>query len=214
VGTPGDALSLETLRGRILAALAGRTRRVVGPDARTPAAVLVLFVARGGTPHLVFTKKTDAVPHHKGQYAFPGGVVAPGDGSRVDTALREAREEIGLDPRDVEVLGLFDDTPTNATPFVITPVVALSRTAGAFRPDGREIERVVELPLGGLLDPAVFREELWEREGRQHRVVFFSHGPDVVWGATGRIVRDFLAAVFPEWRAACGRAAGAGAGRP
>jgi 8-oxo-dGTP pyrophosphatase MutT (NUDIX family) len=195
--TAGE-LDRASLRGRLATALGSRTRRVVEPAGRVPAAVLVLFVYRGVEPGLVFSKRTEAVPHHKGQFAFPGGVVQARDASRVDTALREAEEEVGLDRAAVEILGLFDDTPTNATPFVITPVVGLHRGAPAFRPDGREIERVVEIPLRHLLDPACFREEWWERDGRPHPVAFFTRGEDVVWGATARILRSLFDAVFPD----------------
>jgi len=177
-------------------ALRARARRVVEAPDRIPAAVLVLFVYRAGEPHVVFTKRTEAVPHHKGQFSFPGGIVDAFDGSRVETALREAREEIGLDPADVEILGLFDDSPTNTSRFVITPVVGVCRTAPVFRPDGREIERVVEIPLRQLLDPACYHEELWEREGALHPVAFFTSGDDVVWGVTGRILKEFLDTVL------------------
>jgi len=161
-----------------------------------PAAVLILVVYRDGEPHVVFAKKTEMVPHHRGQFSFPGGVVGTLDGSRVETALREAQEEIGLDPAAVDVLGLLDDSPTSTSPFVVTPVVGLCRTAPVLRPDGREIERVVEVPLRRLLDPACFREELWERDGARHPVVFFTCGEDVIWGVTGRILKEFLDVVF------------------
>ncbi len=192
-------MTADTLRARIETALDRRPRRVLDAGDRLAAAVLVLFVYRESEPRLVFTQKTEAVPHHKGQFSFPGGTVETFDASRVETALREAREEIGLDPRDVDVLGLFDDTPTGGSNFVITPVVGLCQTSPALTPDGREIARVVEIPLGRLLDPTAFREESWEREGARHPVVFFSYGEDVVWGATGRILRDFLDVVFPEY---------------
>ena len=107
------------------------------------------------------------------------------DGSVVEAALREAQEEIGLDTAAVEVLGLFHDVPTTVTNFVITPVLALARTEPRFRPDGREIERVLEIPLAHLLEPTSFREEEWEREGVKRAVVFVSYGEDVVWGTTG-----------------------------
>jgi 8-oxo-dGTP pyrophosphatase MutT (NUDIX family) len=174
-----------------------RDRLVVAPDERVRAAVLVLFVYRRGRPALVFAKKTEDVPHHKGQFSFPGGVVRASDGSIVEAALREAHEEIGVDPAAVEVLGLFHDSPTSVTNFVITPVLALARTEPVFRPDGREIERVLEIPLAHLLDPACFREETWERGGVSRPVVFFRYGEDVVWGATGRILRELLDALFP-----------------
>lgn len=196
IGAPPWTTDLESLRARIEPALEARRRRVVEVPDWVPAAVLMVFLERGGEVRLVFTKRTEAVPHHKGQFAFPGGAVETFDGSRVETALREAREEIGLLPEAVEVLGLFDDTPTNVSGFVITPVVGLCRGAPAFRPDGREIERVVEIPLCRLLDPACFHEEWWERDGRRHLVAFFTCGEDVVWGVTGRILKDFLDAVL------------------
>jgi len=196
----GDVIWLTPagLRARIEAALGNRRRRVLEAGDRIAAAVLLLFLFRAGAPRLVFVKKTETVPHHKGQFSFPGGTVETSHGSLIDAALREAQEEIGLDPGLVEILGVFDDTPTNASNFVITPVVGLARTAPLLRADGREIERVVEIPLARLLDPAVYREEWWEREGRRQPVVFFTVGADVVWGATGRILRDLLTVVFPE----------------
>ncbi len=192
-------LTAEALRGRI-AALVGRDRRALALPDRVRAAVLVLFVYRGGVPLLVFAKKTEDVPHHKGQFSFPGGVVRSDDESPVEAALREAREEIGLETADVEVLGLFDDVPTTVTNFVITPVLALARAEPRFRPDGREIERVLEIPLAHLLEPTAFREEQWEREGVRRAVLFVSYGEDVVWGTTGRILREVLDALFPETR--------------
>ncbi len=115
------------------------------------------------------------------------------DGSRVETALREAWEEIKLPPDAVEVLGLLDDTATRATPFIITPVVGIVTRDVKFQADGREIERVLEVPLETLRDPNIFRTELWEREGTPHPVHFFTVTvEDVIWGATARILKQFL----------------------
>ena len=192
-------LSVDALRTRIAAVL-GRGRHALTPSERVPAAVLVLFVYRRGVPVLVFGKKTEDVPHHKGQFSFPGGIVQISDGSVVETALREAREEIGVEQSAVEVLGLFDDIPTTVTNFVITPVLGLARGEPRFHPDGREIERVIEIPLAHLLQPDAFRVEQWEREGVRRPVLFVSYGDDVVWGTTGRILRELLDALFPEIR--------------
>jgi 8-oxo-dGTP pyrophosphatase MutT (NUDIX family) len=194
---PVAELSTEGLRARIAAAL-DRDRRALTLPERVRAAVLVLFVFRRGVPALVFGKKTEDVPHHKGQFSFPGGVVRSSDASVVEAALREAEEEIGLDPGAVEVLGLFHDIPTTVTNFLITPVLGLARGEPTFTPDGREIERVIEIPLAHLLEPATFREEEWEREGVKRAVLFVSYGDDVVWGTTGRILREVLDAMFPE----------------
>jgi hypothetical protein len=91
------------------------------------------------------------------------------DGSRIETALREAWEEIRLPADAVEVLGLLDDTETRATQFVITPVVGIVTRPVAFQPDGREIERVIEVPLRTLRDPGIFRPSSGARR-EEHRV--------------------------------------------
>lgn len=185
-------MDLPTLRARLDAALGRRPRVALDRSDLISAAVLVPITDRGG-PHILFTKKSDAVPHHKGQFAFPGGICEQRDASRVETALREAWEEIRLPPEAVEVLGLLDDTATRATPFVITPVVGIVEGEVDLRPDGREIERVIEVPLERLRDPTIFRTELWERDGEAHPVHFYQVSvEDVVWGATARILKQFL----------------------
>jgi len=185
-------MNLEALRRRLDVALSSRPRVALDQSDLISAAVLLPIIDRGG-PHILFTKKSDAVPHHKGQFSFPGGVCEQRDASRVETALREAWEEIRLPPDAVEVLGLLDDTATRATPFIITPVVGIVRGEVDLAPDGREIERVIEVPLDVLRDPAIFRKEIWERGGESHDVYFFRVSiEDVVWGATARILRQFL----------------------
>ena len=194
---PATELSVDALRARVATVL-DRRRKALTLEGRIRAAVLVLFVYRAGVPTLVFGKKTEDVPHHKGQFSFPGGVVQHTDGSVVDAALREAWEEVGLEAGLVEVLGLFDDVATAVTNFVITPVLGLARGEPTFRPDGREIERVIEIPLAHLLRPGAFRVEDWGREGARREAVFVDYGEDVVWGTTGRILRELLDALFPE----------------
>lgn len=179
---------LVTLTRRRLAA---RPRRVVPDGALVPAGVLVPIVDRG-EPWLVFAKRTDRVGHHKGQISFPGGSVGPGDGSRLDTALRESEEEIGLPRRAVEPLGALDDTETVATQFVITPWVGLVREPVVWRPDGREIEKVIEVPWSALTDPRNVRVEHRERDGGQRPVYFYDWQGETIWGATARIVKHYL----------------------
>ena len=185
-------MDLETLRRRLDAALSRHPRIALDRSDLISAAVLLPITDRGG-PHVLFTKKSDAVPHHKGQFSFPGGICEERDASRVETALREAWEEVGIPAEAVEVLGLLDDTATRATPFVITPVVGIIRGTFDFKPDGREIERVIEVPLDLLRDPTIFRTEIWERGGEPHPVHFYQVSvEDVVWGATARILKQFL----------------------
>jgi len=182
---------MEELKKRIEAALAGRRPRVVEREGLVPAAVLILVTDRGG-PHIVFTKRTERVAHHKGQISFPGGLVETRDGSRLQTALRECREEIGLVPEAVEVVGVLDDTETHSSGFVITPFVGLVRERPHWRPDGKEIERVLELPLAGLMDPASFRGAIWNRGDGPMSVYFYECQGEVIWGATARILKHFF----------------------
>ena len=185
-------MDLETLRRRLDAALSRHPRLALDRSDLVSAAVLLPITDHGG-PHILFTKKSESVPHHKGQFSFPGGICEERDASRVETALREAWEEARIPSEAVEVLGLLDDTMTRATPFVITPVVGIVRGPVEFKPDGREIERVIEVPLELLRDPSIFRTEIWERSGEPHTVHFYQVSvEDVVWGATARILKQFL----------------------
>jgi len=190
-------VDLEAVRKKVEAALADRRRRVVDSESLIPAAVLLLLTNRRG-PHVVFAKRTEDVTHHKGQFSFPGGIVETWDGSRLETALREAQEEIGLPPSAVDILGTLDDTETRATQFVITPFVGMVSQPVSYTPDGKEIERVLEVPLAALLDPAIFRVEMWERDGEIHPVYFYEYNGETIWGATARILKQFLDLVFPE----------------
>jgi len=185
-------MTLAELRARLKEALNGRERRRSRPKGLVPAAVLILVVERDGDLTVVFTKRTDRVAHHKGQFSFPGGTIEPEDPSEEAAALREAQEEVGLDPGDVEVLGLLDDQGGRAAPFVITPVVGLATRPVAFKLDRDEVERVLEVPLSFLIDPSHCRTEIWERDGEYYPIHFFEYEQDVIWGVTGRILRRFL----------------------
>jgi 8-oxo-dGTP pyrophosphatase MutT (NUDIX family) len=184
-------MTLDELVGLTRERLAVRLRREVPPGPLVQAAVLVPLVERGG-PHLVFAKRTERVGTHKGQISFPGGTLDPADLSLLDTALRESEEEVGLPRRMVEPLGALDDTETVATRYVITPWVAVIREPVVWRPDGEEIERVIEVPFAALVDPANVRVEHWERGGILRQVYFYDWAGETIWGATARIVKDYL----------------------
>jgi 8-oxo-dGTP pyrophosphatase MutT (NUDIX family) len=181
----------DELARRTRERLTGRERRVVGPGSVVRAAVLLPIIDRREA-HLLFAKRTERVRTHKGQISFPGGVVDPGDLSAEATALRECEEEIGLPRAAVDILGALDDTETVATPFVITPFVGLVQEAVVFAPDGEEIELVVEVPVAALLDRARFRVEHWERDGIHRPVYFFEYEGVTIWGATARILKQYL----------------------
>src|SRR2546426_7935793 len=184
-------MTLDALVALTRARLAAHARRVVPSGELVRAAVLVPIVDRG-EPCLVFTKRTQRVATHKGQISFPGGTVDPGDASFLEAALRECEEEIGLPRAAVEPLGALDDTETFATHFVITPWIGVVRTPAAWRPDGEEIERVIEVPFAALFGPGGLRVEEWERNGVVRPVYFFDYRGDTIWGATARIVKHYL----------------------
>ena len=168
-----------------------RRRRVVPPGPLVRAAVLVPIVERDEA-HLVFAQRTDRVGHHAGQISFPGGRIDPGDADDLAAALREAHEEVGLEPARVEPLGLLDDTETFATQYVITPFVGVVRGPVVWQPDGAEIEKVIEVPVDALLDGGAFRVERWARNGVERDVYFYDYRGTTIWGATARILKTYL----------------------
>lgn len=164
------------------------------PGFRQAAVLLPLYQSEAG-PHLVLTKRTELVPTHKGQISFPGGGFEEADGDLLTTALREAREEIGLRPEDVGIVGALDDTVTVTSRHVVRPFVGIVPHPYPYRLDPFEIERLIHLPISALLCGAPFREETWEREGGPVTVFFYDHDGDTVWGLTARILKQFIETV-------------------
>jgi 8-oxo-dGTP pyrophosphatase MutT (NUDIX family) len=146
-------------------------------------------------PHLLLTKRTESVPTHKGQISFPGGGFEEADGDFRTTALREAEEEIGLHPQDVEILGTLDDTVTASTRHVVRPFVGVVPFPYPYHLDPFEIERLIHLPMRALFSGAPFREETWERDGRKFPVYFYEHEGQTIWGLTARILKQFVEVV-------------------
>ena len=181
-----------TLFDELKEALADRVPVRLGssPSSR-PASVLVPFYEQGGEAHLLFLKRPEGQYAHAGQVAFPGGKREEGE-SPLQCALREAKEEVGLDPGDARILGELDDFDTIVTGFRVRPVVAVIPFPYAFRPDPREVERLIHVPLARLLDPAIFKEEAREAFGRRWPVYYYSAGPDLIWGVTAGMLKPLL----------------------
>ncbi|GAD53643.1 hypothetical nudix hydrolase YeaB [Halarchaeum acidiphilum MH1-52-1] len=160
-------------------------------DAEREAAVLVPVVERAEGPALLFTKRADHLGEHPGQMSFPGGGREPSDADSTATALREAEEEIGLRSEEARVVGRLDDIET-VTGYAITPVVARVPDR-EYDPDRREVAEIAVLPLAALTDPA--NHELERRDHPEHGEIdvhFFRVAGYTVWGATGRILAQFL----------------------
>ena len=164
-------------------------------QARKAAVLLPLFVYNDELT-LLFIRRASTLRAHSGEMAFPGGSRDATDISPVMTALREAHEEIGLEPAGVEVLGLLSPVFTVVSNFIITPVVAyLPQGPGELRLQPSEVTEVVLAPLKTLADPAIARHEQWTRAGVARTVYFYDYGPHCIWGATGRMLNTLLQTV-------------------
>jgi len=169
------------------------------PAAMVSAAVLVPIVARPQGLTVLLTQRTEQLKQHSGQISFPGGRTDPGDPSPEFTALREAREEVGLAAERVEVLARLADYLVR-TGFRVTPVVGLVTPPFDLAPDPREVADVFEVPLAFLLDPANHRRETRELNGRTVGFYVVDYGARRIWGATaGMLVNLYrqLAAAPP-----------------
>ncbi len=163
---------------------------VVLPEGRKlrPAGVLVAVGESAGHPMLYLTKRSSALKHHPGQIAFPGGKQDAGDADIIAAALREAREEIGLSPENVEVLGTLPSHET-VTGFKVTPVIARLRHAFDPTPELGEVEEVFRVPLDHVLTPGNFTIEGRRWRGSLRKYYTVPYGPYYIWGATARILR-------------------------
>jgi len=156
-----------------------------------PAAVLAPLFFDQGRPHLIFTQRTFTVRDHRGQISFPGGVRDPRDPDLLATALRESQEEIGLDPRVVEVLGSLTPVDT-ITGYWITAFVARIPYPYEFHLNPREVKRLLLLPLEGFLEARHWSRGNYTLGKRTVLVCCWRQGKTVIWGATARLVLDFL----------------------
>jgi 8-oxo-dGTP pyrophosphatase MutT (NUDIX family) len=151
-----------------------------------PAAVLVPVVL-GEPSSVLLTKRNERLNRHAGQVSFPGGRIDVTDTDATAAALREAEEEIALDPADVEVVGPLGDFLTG-TGFRITPVVGLLPPGLRFRPQPSEVDSVFELPIDVMLDPDAPKRERQERNGIMRDVWVWPHPEHYIWGATAAIL--------------------------
>ena len=205
---PWSALAGPRRRGitttRVTAALArprgtGETlppSRAPLPEAALPAAVLVALFDEEGEARVVLTRRAAHLRAHRGEVSFPGGRL-DGEETPEAGALREAAEEIGLDPRPVTLVGRLSPVSTYASASAITPVVGVLPGRPPVVPNAAEVEHVFDVALAELADDGVFREEWWSIAGAAPFPVWFFELPDdTVWGATARILVDLLRVVL------------------
>ncbi len=163
----------------------------IQPDTRLKcAAVLLPLTHYGDEWHVLFTRRTDRVESHKGQVSFPGGACDEGETTPEQTALREAEEEIGMNPADVKVLGRLSQMITISS-FRVSPIVGIIPWPYTFRVAGAEVARVFTIPLLWLAN----RNHYWEfslRESERSLIAYHPYDGELLWGATARMTVNFL----------------------
>ncbi|MFN8412712.1 MAG: CoA pyrophosphatase [Anaerolineales bacterium] len=167
------------------------TEMPVKPDMRLRnAAVLVPLTYFQDEWHLLFTRRTDRVESHKGQVSFPGGASDEGETTAEQTALREADEEIGMNPSDVQILGTLNKLITISS-FRVTPVVGVIPWPYAYKVSGAEVARIFTIPLLWLAN----RNNYWEfsmRDSERSLIAYHPYDGELLWGATARMTVNFL----------------------
>jgi 8-oxo-dGTP pyrophosphatase MutT (NUDIX family) len=185
-------LSPDELRARLASVVGGAGvvygEEIVGLLERPPAPAAVLVpIVMHDDPSLLLTRRTPHLKNHSGQVSFPGGRIDPGDRDAEAAALREAKEEIDLDPACVEIIGRMDDYITG-TGFIITPVIGLLPPLPHLRPSPDEVAAVFEFPFSVLLDPNAPRRQKQHVRGQWREYWVWPHPDHFIWGATAAIM--------------------------
>ena len=156
------------------------------------AAVLVPIFEKDGSLHVLLTKRSDMVEHHRGEISFPGGKVDLTDPDLKHCALRETSEEVGISPDEVRLIAELDDFYTVATRFHVVPFVGVVPYPYEYRVSIREIAGLVTPPLDIFFDPSMRREDVWMIRGEPVTVISYLWNEHNIWGATARIMKHLV----------------------
>jgi 8-oxo-dGTP pyrophosphatase MutT (NUDIX family) len=183
-------LSVEDVRRRLDRFPIGQEIEPLFDGARVSA----VLVALADGPHgaeVLLTRRAEHLRNHKGEISFPGGRLDPGE-TPVDAALREADEEVGLDPAEVVVVGELSHLNTVVSRSYIVPIVARLPARLELEPASPEVERILWVPLGELVRHDTYRVERWGRHPTDRVLYFFELDDETIWGATAAMLVDLL----------------------
>ena len=181
---------MHLTKNEIAERLTQHTPKAILNHSEKHAAVLFPIVKYDNSLHLLFTKRTDTVEHHKGQISFPGGACDDADDSLVATALRETEEEIGLPRTAIEILGTLDDISI-PTGFVVTPIVGFVEQLPSLATNCDEVAEIIFIPLEDFFDGSKCRSEMRELKGKLRHIYLYDVWREPVWGATAVIIKQF-----------------------
>jgi 8-oxo-dGTP pyrophosphatase MutT (NUDIX family) len=176
-----------------------RKKKYVTDKKLKAAAVLVTLFHDGKEYRILLTRRSHEVFHHKGQISFPGGKPSKSDANLLDTALRESWEEIGLQAKDVELIGELDDTPTKTTGFNISPFVAFIPYPYSFVRNSHEIDEILDIPLAAFMDTAHCKQGTAINDSEQTIDFRYECNGRIIWGATARIIEQLVNTLKPTY---------------
>ena len=179
-----------------------KPERVEDADGYTHASVLLPLFIKDGRYWILFMRRTNTVEYHKGEVSFPGGSVDAGDTSLEQTALRESFEEVGIRGEDIEILGQLDDMLTATSRFIVHPFVGIVPFPYAFTLNKREVDYLIEVPLRFFLEDARPQFVTMSYDGESFETPAFIYKNTIIWGATQRILDNFLGLIKPTIRLA------------
>jgi 8-oxo-dGTP pyrophosphatase MutT (NUDIX family) len=183
--------NLEFFELKLAQILSTRQKNDLPDDGMVTAAVLIALFSKDSEPHVLLTKRSNHVEHHKGEISFPGGKMDDTDPDLLSCALRETEEEVGICVEDVKILGEMDDFYTVATNYLVVPFVGVIPYPYEFRPSAREIEQVLCVPLRVFFDPTLVTHDTWTVLGKPLKMTFYHWKGHTIWGATARILENF-----------------------
>ena len=191
-GKERKAFTLEALESAI-SGYNSRTLTDETKEQRRSAVLIPIYCSAQDELHVILTRRSAMMKHHTHEVSFPGGNQEPEDQDLWSTAIREAHEEIGLNPELPRFVGTLDSFVTVGSNSLVTPFVGILDTVPALEANPIEVEEIIDVPLAELLNPDIYREEIWQwQDGKSRPVFFFELIGDTVWGATASMLRQFL----------------------
>jgi len=183
---------IDEFEQRLIFARRRHPKKKLPADGLITAAVLVPIFQKNGNLHVLLTKRSEMVEHHRGEISFPGGKLDLTDPDLESCALRETSEEVGILPHDVKVLAELDDFYTVATRFHVVPFVGTIPHPYEYRVSPREIAGIVDPPLDIFFDPSRRHEDTWILRGEPVQVISYLWEGHNIWGATARILKHLV----------------------